>query len=413
MSKEIGPLLRLATEELLDSSLFSDLTIICGDTYHQVHKVVLFAHGGKFREVAESAHAAITLNDKNPLVLDAVVQYLYRLEFTTPQGYELDEFMFAANVYFMAMEYGVRGLPQLALEKFAEACDPEEDLGLFVRAIRFAERMIANHDDEFWRALSRVAEAQFDFLEEQRESGGLSDHDQKSLDNLLGNIRAGDHPGSHEGSSDGGHDGDDGIGGGGAAEDDMSPAVDDQTPIFEPPIPEQRSYVPPHRRHQQLGPVAVEQNEGDLQKKQSPGQLNAAASAFVPSFAAPAHEAEANQKSEETTYQEEPAQTDDPTPSPAATDQDDWKDLSNDNYDLTNSSNDNGGYSATEGSSQPRAPESNFESPGYALDEPILDPVAHAEQQRAVRDGFLARMESKKKATQPSMKWETKYRPRE
>ncbi|KJX94171.1 hypothetical protein TI39_contig4211g00012 [Zymoseptoria brevis] len=370
MSKEIGPFLRLATEELLDSSLFSDLTIICGDTYHQVHKVVLYAHGGKFREIAESAHAAITLNDKKPAVLDAVIQYLYRLDFAAPQGYELDEFLFAANVYFMAMKYGVRGLPQLALEKFAEACGPEEDLDPFVRAVRFAQEQMADGDDEFWRALSRIAEAQFDFLEEQRESGELCDRDQKTLDNLLGNVHPREHLGSQEGSND--------IEDGGA-DDHHSTPTDEQKPGIESSVPETRSYVPPHRRYQH--PVAVQQGEGELQKKHGPGQLNAAASAFVPSFASPAHKEEAEEESQQSTHQKEQDQTDNRTPPPRMADHEKWKDEPDQwtdpaissppaeerNYGLTNSPHNNGGCTTTEDSSEPRAARDSFQGPGQTL----------------------------------------------
>ncbi|SMY22379.1 unnamed protein product [Zymoseptoria tritici ST99CH_1A5] len=405
VSMDIGPFLREGTEELLNTGLFSDFTIICELNEYRVHKNVLFVHGGKFRELVERAHEAgkdtLHVKQEAPAIFEAVLQYLYRLDFDSPTLSEGAQFQFTALVYLMANKYDVQGLPELALAKCEQACAPEKDLGSFIRNMQLAQQVKDSGDPSLWEVVYRVAEARFDLLEAQGNNGSLFDHEEECLARLLAEIRGSKNPLHQQNSSD---SDDGGVG----IDENICPATSKRTPIVE--AERTTKFVPPHLRPR-LGEIN--------QNVAGQGQLDATATTFKPTAAQSTQKVEAKMKSEKAQGKLPQVQDNVPAAHAATASKNHWNDdpqvadrwpvVEGDNYAFTNSNNDHSSNGWSNGWSQPREPEPTFAGTGRRLDAAVVDPIARERQNRSIRENFIASKEAEGKAKQPSKKFVLRF----
>ncbi|KAI4666975.1 uncharacterized protein J4E79_001656 [Alternaria viburni] len=138
---------------LLESGAYSDLTISCnGDTY-KVHKNIVcdkidfftraIRFGGK-----ESQNDVVDLPEDDPAVVRRLIQYLYEAEYTpllpdvdstgstpfTNKTNRPNQPLLHAKIYEIADKYEVKGLKDLAREKFKRSCEQFWDNDVFAVA---------------------------------------------------------------------------------------------------------------------------------------------------------------------------------------------------------------------------------------------------------------------------------------
>ncbi|KAH7012520.1 uncharacterized protein B0I36DRAFT_436596 [Microdochium trichocladiopsis] len=112
------------------NELYSDLIIASTTKSYPVHKVVVctrsdFIAGWCRSDRDEVADGILSLPNDDPLVVDAMIQYFYRLDYAVPVEQAQDQedagLLFHAKVYTLAEMYLVRGLKELAVVKFKTA----------------------------------------------------------------------------------------------------------------------------------------------------------------------------------------------------------------------------------------------------------------------------------------------------
>ncbi|KAM0716713.1 hypothetical protein Q7P37_008158 [Cladosporium fusiforme] len=165
---ELGP--------LLESGIFSDLTITCQGYEFRVHKVILCAQSEYFRKLLtgpfkEANSDTIDFPEDDPYDLEMLIYFLYnsRLHYGGDQDaiyvLELD-----VRLYMIADKYDVAPVRTHMLQRLgdgrvfrafdAEKCltpqDEARQLGAFVDFLRYIDA--STHDDTLWNLVLPVVE---------------------------------------------------------------------------------------------------------------------------------------------------------------------------------------------------------------------------------------------------------------
>ncbi|KAF2139161.1 uncharacterized protein K452DRAFT_311088 [Aplosporella prunicola CBS 121167] len=112
---------------LLDSGIFSDFVIRCHNKEYRVHRNILSAQSKFFENVCkpesgfkESQSSSIDLNDENPEIVKAMLDYLYRFKYDL-QNASNDptiNMLFHTRVYAAGEFYGIEKLKHAAIAHF-------------------------------------------------------------------------------------------------------------------------------------------------------------------------------------------------------------------------------------------------------------------------------------------------------
>ncbi|KAL9059856.1 MAG: hypothetical protein Q9162_000926 [Coniocarpon cinnabarinum] len=102
---------------LFETSQFSDLEIHCRDRIFKVHKAILACQGGFFSIIGkngfqEDEKKSIKLHEDDPDIILSLLQYLYGMEYNTPE--ETEKAVFQANLYAAADFYQLPLLKKIA-----------------------------------------------------------------------------------------------------------------------------------------------------------------------------------------------------------------------------------------------------------------------------------------------------------
>ncbi|KAK7564976.1 hypothetical protein IWX49DRAFT_291936 [Phyllosticta citricarpa] len=128
MADDGGPLALIKTgyTKLLESGYFSDLQISCSDgTVYNVHKIVLCSQSAFFMNALnpesnfqEAQTNRVPLEHDEPFAVKALIEYLYRFEYTDVGAPVNELLLFHVHIYAIGETYGVQGLKKLACDRF-------------------------------------------------------------------------------------------------------------------------------------------------------------------------------------------------------------------------------------------------------------------------------------------------------
>ncbi|GIZ43068.1 hypothetical protein CKM354_000631000 [Cercospora kikuchii] len=126
-----------------DDTDLSDFTITCGDTEWRVHKLVLRLHEGALRAATqgdwkETQNGRLDLSVDPVAAIDALVQYLYKLDYQLAEAQRNAALMLHTQVCIVADKYRMEDMKFTAEGKFRVAIQrlkaPNEDLLDAIRA---------------------------------------------------------------------------------------------------------------------------------------------------------------------------------------------------------------------------------------------------------------------------------------
>jgi len=134
--------LRDGMKRLYQHETSSDLSIVCGERTWKVHKFCLsaqseFFYSACYGNFGEAGRNEIALHDEDPVVLDALLYYLYHFDYTAPVGNQPSSMDFHVRVYVIEDKYLVWPLQALAAERFDPSAKATWRSGLpgFVEAV--------------------------------------------------------------------------------------------------------------------------------------------------------------------------------------------------------------------------------------------------------------------------------------
>ncbi|GIZ43644.1 hypothetical protein CKM354_000686100 [Cercospora kikuchii] len=102
----------------------TDFVIVCGDRKWNVHRFVLALHSDVLRRACSSgfkeAHERlIDLSaDHDPVVIEALVEYMYTFNYSVYSLDELEAIELHANLYLLGDKYNIEGLCEVATDAF-------------------------------------------------------------------------------------------------------------------------------------------------------------------------------------------------------------------------------------------------------------------------------------------------------
>jgi len=101
----------------------SDLTILCSGKEWKVHKFCLAAQSEFFRaafrsDSSETKTGRMSLHEEDPRAVEAMIQYLYTLEYISTTTGLLSQIILDVRVYVLADKYLVPGLREWAAQSF-------------------------------------------------------------------------------------------------------------------------------------------------------------------------------------------------------------------------------------------------------------------------------------------------------
>ncbi|PYI05223.1 hypothetical protein BO78DRAFT_447876 [Aspergillus sclerotiicarbonarius CBS 121057] len=124
------------------SGEFSDLTICTVDQEFKVHRVVVCGQSEFFSRLykgnwVETAENVVRLTDDNPRAIEAMIQFMYGLDYDSSSGNRgsTSPLLFNVNLYQVADKYVVPQLKRRAKEKFDTVAKTCWQMGDFSTAI--------------------------------------------------------------------------------------------------------------------------------------------------------------------------------------------------------------------------------------------------------------------------------------
>ncbi|KAK4958234.1 hypothetical protein LTR10_004660 [Elasticomyces elasticus] len=115
-------------------SKYSDLTIQCGERLWRVHKIIVCSQSPFFTKACdgsftEAQQGTITLGENDPLVIAAMISYMYTCDYSDEvkaDGMEdMMQILFNVHVHVLADKYDMPDLAEMAAKKFKEWAEKE------------------------------------------------------------------------------------------------------------------------------------------------------------------------------------------------------------------------------------------------------------------------------------------------
>ncbi|KAI1345844.1 hypothetical protein F5Y01DRAFT_320382 [Xylaria sp. FL0043] len=155
-----------ALKQLYTNGEYSDLSIVCRKKQYRVHKAIVCPRS-EVLGVQASSNSTLDLSHYDPQVIDAMVHYLYHLDYDSPSTYavkdgdtifpyeivdtngqdsasplHLPDLILHAKVYITAEEFGISGLETLALDKFRSIVRNQFVLENFLEAVKLVYELV-------------------------------------------------------------------------------------------------------------------------------------------------------------------------------------------------------------------------------------------------------------------------------
>ncbi|KAI9166341.1 BTB and MATH domain-containing protein [Paramyrothecium foliicola] len=107
-----------------DNGVFSDVVVCCEEQVFNVHRLILCSHSSYFAKQLdgkwqESSERKIPIVDFQPGVVEAMLQFMYKFEYSN--SYDISTMVFDAQVYQIADKYDIPALKAYAKDRFHTA----------------------------------------------------------------------------------------------------------------------------------------------------------------------------------------------------------------------------------------------------------------------------------------------------
>ncbi|OJD32334.1 btb poz domain protein [Diplodia corticola] len=171
------PTLREGLRKCLASGEGSDMTIKCGDTVHNVHRMIVCVQSSFFANAMKKEHNfeeaqtnVVDLSDDDPAVVQAAIRFMYTGHYSVTELVGQDEKIdMHLSVYFFADRCGIGGLREYCTKEIKKLLEtdffrPE----LFLRIVSAAYNNIPENDSVLHYYLGMTASKNFPALLRQK-----------------------------------------------------------------------------------------------------------------------------------------------------------------------------------------------------------------------------------------------------
>ncbi|TID23405.1 Leptomycin B resistance protein pmd1 [Venturia nashicola] len=137
-----GATLKKGVASLLDSNDFSDMTITVKDNkVFKVHKNIIssqskFFYNACTKDFKEKKEANIDLSEQDPDAVEALLEYLYKSDYTRLTKDNVNALVLHVHVYQLADMYDIAELKEVAAGLFKEAAEKDWELPAFPLAVQ-------------------------------------------------------------------------------------------------------------------------------------------------------------------------------------------------------------------------------------------------------------------------------------
>ncbi|KAE9984457.1 hypothetical protein EG328_008756 [Venturia inaequalis] len=137
-----GATLKKGVASLLGSDEFSDMTITCRDgKIFKVHQAVIssqskFFYNACTKDFKEKKDANIDLSEQDPEAVEALLEYLYKCDYTRLTKDNASALVLHVHVYQLADMYDIAELKDVAARLFKETAEKDWELPAFLLAIQ-------------------------------------------------------------------------------------------------------------------------------------------------------------------------------------------------------------------------------------------------------------------------------------
>ncbi|RDI83852.1 hypothetical protein Vi05172_g6278 [Venturia inaequalis] len=137
-----GATLKKGVASLLGSDEFSDMTITCKDgKIFKVHRAVIssqskFFYNACTKDFKEKKDANIDLSEQDPEAVEALLEYLYKCDYTRLTKDNASALVLHVHVYQLADMYDIAELKEVAAGLFKETAEKDWELPAFPLAVQ-------------------------------------------------------------------------------------------------------------------------------------------------------------------------------------------------------------------------------------------------------------------------------------
>ncbi|KAM3417088.1 hypothetical protein BST61_g8664 [Cercospora zeina] len=180
-----GNLLKTGVKELLDTGLYSDLTIECRGTLFRIHKLVLHTQSryfkklfaGGFKEGVAATNVSYLPLDEDPGIFSVLIKHLYSFKYEDSARGDVEAAPFAVFVYGLADKYDIEPLRAQAAKQLKEVLNPK-DVGTFIETVHAIDENTA--DQVLWDIVIPVIKSNMGQLLQHQQFRNML-HEMKDL----------------------------------------------------------------------------------------------------------------------------------------------------------------------------------------------------------------------------------------